>query len=399
MTTPSARASKSRGNVTCVSRNEHGAGDPRRPRTPGTRGGKAAGTPIPPKEDDMNGTLTPDSQEDLVTLEGTLERTLPPATAEEPSPQFDAFGAAEETPEQAVARIIAEEDLTQAQVAKESGINGSVLSTLIKGTYAGDKDAQRVKLVKWLSVRGQRARARAVLPAAPGYVKCPTSETIWAAIAYAQAADAMAYVVGVPGVGKTFTARQYRDTQPSAWLVTMSPTSAGVVPALEEIAEALGLRPEGGARRIEKAIARKVQGTNGVLLIDEAQHLSPPALDAIRSIHDATGIGVCYLGNEDLAAKIAGGRRAERTAQLSSRIGYRRNIRRPVKADVTALLDAWQVRGRAERDYLADVGTRPGGLRTMTKLLQLASVMAASADQPLARAHLEQAWRQLGGLD
>jgi DNA transposition AAA+ family ATPase len=289
--------------------------------------------------------------------------------------------------------------LTQARIAKECALSGTVLSQWLRGRYPGDVRGVETKVLTWLRARGERRRASAALPTPPEFFRGPTADTIWAALGYAQTAGAMAQVVTVPGCGKTTVARVYRAQSPNVWLVTMSPTCAGIVPALEEICETLGMRPEGGARRMERAIRKRVSETRGLIVIDEAQHLSIPALDAIRSIHDATDVGIALLGNEVLAARIAGGRRADSTAQLSSRIGYRRIIRRPHAKDAAAQLDAWRVEGRAEREYLTEIACRPGGLRSVTKVLQLASVAASSAGDRLSRRHLEHAWRQLGAVE
>ena len=94
----------------------------------------------------MNGTATPQEAQDYDQV--CHDGPLPPdpfaaPTVGDDETQLDAFGADTELPEQAVARVIAEQGLTLAQVAKEAWINAAVLSTLIKGTYAGDKDAQR----------------------------------------------------------------------------------------------------------------------------------------------------------------------------------------------------------------------------------------------------------------
>src|ERR1035437_1267786 len=51
-------------------------------------------------------------------------------------------------------------------------------------------------------------------------------------------------------------------------------------------------------------------GTGGLLVIDEAQHLSVAALDQIRSIHDATDLGIALVGNQQVYARLTGGNRA-----------------------------------------------------------------------------------------
>ena len=45
-------------------------------------------------------------------------------------------------------------------------------------------------------------------------------------------------------------------------------------------------------------IVQGLRGREGLLIIDEAQHLLLPALESLRSIHDATACGLVLMGNE-----------------------------------------------------------------------------------------------------
>ena len=50
------------------------------------------------------------------------------------------------------------------------------------------------------------------------------------------------------GLGKTSAIRQYERTNPNVWVATMSPSTASLAPALEEVVIALGLKEvTGGA--------------------------------------------------------------------------------------------------------------------------------------------------------
>lgn len=53
--------------------------------------------------------------------------------------------------------------------------------------------------------------------------------------------------------------------------------------------------------RMSEAIAQRISGTNGLLLIDEAQYLSERILNGIRVLTDDR-IGVVLLGNDVVKA-------------------------------------------------------------------------------------------------
>jgi len=102
----------------------------------------------------------------------------------------------------------------------------------------------------------------------------------------------------------------------------MTPTINSVAACMGRIATAVNL-PEipVSAVKAENAIIARLHDTKGLLIVDEAQHLPVSGLDAVRSIHDATGCGLALLGNESVYARITGGARQAHFAQLFSRVG------------------------------------------------------------------------------
>jgi DNA transposition AAA+ family ATPase len=215
---------------------------------------------------------------------------------------------------------------------------------------------------------------------------------------FAQAAGDLGCIYGGAGLGKTVSLHAYADANPNCWIVTMSPAHGGVSSALEEIAETIGLRGiPGRAARLQRELINRFRNTGGLLVIDEAQHLNMRSLEAIRAIHDATGIGLVLCGNEAVFGKLTGGSREAVFAQLFSRLGKRLRLTRPSVGDVEALADYFGVKGSNERRLLTEIAGRPGALRGVVKVLRLASVFAAGKEQTLRLDHLRAAWRDLGG--
>ena len=227
-----------------------------------------------------------------------------------------------------IASTMSIHSVSQSKVSKEAGISGATLSQWLAGTYKGNNETIDGKLRIWLEAHNARVAAGDQLPEAPEYVDTPTSSRVIATLGYAQVAGDIATVYGLAGLGKTTSCLQYREAHPNVWIATMSPACAGVVTALEEICDALGLAEFSGARRMSREIAKRVRDTHGLLIIDEAQHLSVAALDQIRSIHDATGIGIALVGNEGVYARMAGGRNAAQLDRLFSRVGKRLALKR-----------------------------------------------------------------------
>lgn len=292
----------------------------------------------------------------------------------------------------------ADRRVTQARVAKETGLSATTISQWLGGTYPGDNAAVEAKVSRWVSQYQDARATQTGMPQAPSYVSTPSAERVIAALGYAQMAGDIAVVYGGAGLGKTTAIRRYAGAALNCWVATMTPASASVVTALEEIAEAVGASAaSGGAAKLHRGIARKVAGTGGLLVIDEAQHLSVAALDQIRSIHDATGIGIALVGNEAVYARMTGGNRAAYLDRLYSRIGKRVRLTQSTQGDVEALLRAWSIDEAECRGQLVEIARKPGGLRGLTKVLRLASMHAASGQRGICCGDVRAAWRELGG--
>jgi DNA transposition AAA+ family ATPase len=295
---------------------------------------------------------------------------------------------------------LAEGSLSQSQIAREIGVSAGAVSQVIKGTYRGDYQGLIRRLRQWLDARESRRETIGRMPEAPAYVDTPSARRITSALSYAQMAGDITVIYGGAGTGKTHTALTYQSQHPSVHVVTMSPATSSVATALEEISETLGITQAGaGAARQQRAIIRRLARSQGLLIIDEAQHLGIQALDAMRSVHDATGIGMALIGNEQVYSRMTGGSRAAYLDRLFSRVGKRVRLTRASAEDIDALVDAWEITDPTARKTLRTIGQRPGGLRGLTKTLRLAALFAAGDDAGghLQVSHIRAAWADLGG--
>lgn len=298
---------------------------------------------------------------------------------------------------QRVQAAMAAAGLSQKAVSKEIGYSDGAISQWLRGQYTGDNAELERKAEQWLQLREQRSQAAGIMPTIPTWFEGPSAASMMTAIAAAHITGDMACVYGGPGVGKTTTLRRYRDMHPRVWLATMAPHCNTPVPALQEIAEALGIREVSytGARPLHRIIVRTVTNTGGCLLIDEAQHLGEKCLDQIRAIHDETGLAIVLVGNETVYSRLTGGSRAVQHAQLFSRIGGRRYVAKPAAGDVQAMAEAWGIADPAIVNYLAAIAAKPGALRGATKTLRLAAMNAGGVPE-ITLTHLQRAWANLG---
>lgn len=293
--------------------------------------------------------------------------------------------------------LIKLEELSQTALAKQIGVGAAVFNQWLQGKYTGNNEKVQILVMRWLDARDSEQELKDKLPPDLEWVRTPSANAVSAALGFSQMAGAISVIYGGAGMGKSTAIRVYQRRSPNVWVVTATPTVAMPGPIILRIASTLGTRTTGQLHQVEKEIVDRVRDTRGLLVIDEAQHLSHRALDAVRSIHDATGIGVVLCGNEIVYAQLTGGNRAVGFAQLFSRVAKRVRLSKPQPGDIDSILDAWGITDNATRKFCHGIGMRPGALRGLNQTIRLATLFANNAGKPLSLGIIRDAWADLGG--
>ena len=305
-----------------------------------------------------------------------------------------------------VSRARAEDNLTEAEVSRRAEVAAGTLNSYLKGRYTGNNDPVAVALHRWLQSRRVSEELRQRLPRAPSFQPLATSRMIHQRIHYARAMGRIVLIAGVPGVSKTASASQYRADTPRTWMATMEQASRGLPTMLLEILDAMGMTEERGTPQqlMRKIVAKGVEA-EGVLLIDEAQHLSDQAIDQLRAINDKTRqlgrpLGIVMLGNEALYTKIGPTGSKAAFAQVSRRVAVRKYIIQPAREDVVALSHAWaaanqEVLTARDVEFLVEIAMKPGGLGNVEMTFEGALLAAFGTNEPLSLDHLQGAFSSI----
>lgn len=288
--------------------------------------------------------------------------------------------------------LVENEETTFKQIALESGLSTGTISSFINDKYNGDNERVSQMLQRWL----EKYHAVAELPEPPRFVETQTVKQIWTSMRFASLTESIAVVCGNPGVGKTEAAREYRRTNNNVWMITITPSCASVLECLTELAFELGMND--APRRkgpLSRALRRRLEGTQGLVIIDEADHLGAEVLEELRLLQESTRIGLVLMGNHRVYSNMTGGNRTVEFARLFSRIAKRTAINKTKKADVKAIADAWQINGEKELELLQQIAQKPGALRILNHSLRLATMTAHGKGERVNEDYLRQAFREL----
>lgn len=297
---------------------------------------------------------------------------------------------------QAVRDAIEDRGLTQDSVGREIGRSGSAVNQWLHGKYKGDVAAIDADMQKWLA-RNADADALGAHAGGPAqFVETNSAKAYIATFRYAQSMGTFGVLYGTSGTGKSEAAKHYAAIRTGVRIMTASPAERTLVPFLKRLARYCGIaRPVSAASDLTDAIIDKVKGSRGLIIIDEADHVDVTPVEQLRYIHDQTGIGAVLIGNDTVYSQLTGGARVTELARIYSRIGKRQRAT-CLPADIDAIAKSCGITGRAEINFLRQIGSKPGHLRNVVQVIRQAGIRAAGKDAALSLDDLGTAWTNLG---
>lgn len=291
--------------------------------------------------------------------------------------------------------------LSWMMLGKESGIPEGTLSGWSSQSYKGDSQAVARRVWRYRQlVDSQAARkgeeTKAGRNAEPDFVETPTAIRLRTLMIMAQRGTMTVAATG-PGCGKTKVMRNYAACVANVWTLTIDPSLRGLRAFSAEVARAVTGKPASGwTSQLSQCVKDSVANRGGLIIVDEANHLAYESLEMLRAWHDATGVGVCLLGNEELVATIKNGSKAHsRTAfaRLNRRIEYTHVQDMPLRDDVEVYLDAWGVTAADQRKLLIGIGTTPGSgaLGEVKQIISHAKMLSFEDGVTMSLSHLRDA--------
>ena len=272
-------------------------------------------------------------------------------------------------------RYMETHSISQNQFAAKVNLSSAALSSYLNQKYKGSVEAVERQLSEFFKL-DEEAEAAAektasLLPRA-AYVPTSISEDVCQSIRFSQLEHCMVVLHGDAGVGKSKGAQKFlRDHPTNAVGISITPSTGTLNGSIKLLARALRVPECRNKMDQMMAMRSRFDGTNWVIVIDEAQHLKYAALEEIRSLTDDNpmtgehGVGVVLIGNSEVYSRLQGRQQAQ-FAQLFSRIRMQREYttRKVKEDDVRKLFPVLaEQNARKELDFLLSVCRSPWGMR------------------------------------
>lgn len=212
---------------------------------------------------------------------------------------------------------------SQRQISKETGISTSVISQFLEGTYTGNNEKVAQTIKQYLTVSKQRLNNVQISTFYEGLLN--TQEALFAC-SYAHMRNDITLISGDAGAGKTTALEYYTEHNTGVVMVTADSCTASATAVLNLIAESIGKKINGNRSMLMRELVAQLKGTNRLIIIDEADHLTLQALQAVRNLNDQAKVGIVLSGNEKIYRQMFTGQRGYEFDQIRTRIIVRKKV-------------------------------------------------------------------------
>jgi DNA transposition AAA+ family ATPase len=192
---------------------------------------------------------------------------------------------------------IVDRKYSQAALARLARISASTLNQILKGTYA-TSPSKMLAAVESAMRHADETSGHAIAP-----VQTSVFKLVNTACDMARRYRNFAVMTGFVGTGKTFALKYYGSTHSNTYLIEASPTMTQA--SLTKQLYRLVVGPGKGslADKFDELVAA-LKNTDSLLIVDEAETLTPNQLHTIRRIRDLANIGIVLAGTEHLSGLI-----------------------------------------------------------------------------------------------
>ena len=279
-------------------------------------------------------------------------------------------------------------NLTLAELARELDSTPSPVSKYLNQKPEGDVLKLEAKIEDVIKNASRRRTSKNdVFSTAVTRQIAGTFETI-------RETNDIGLIFGPAGIGKTCACELYTRSHPVAVMVTASQMTATGQALQRAVFNAVGSSSWRGNTARADWLVQKFQGSNRLLIVDNAQRLSLSGLQWFFDFLDATGCPGALVGNPEVLQAI------RKSDQQFSRIGLKTEIKpagvkaAEIKRVAAEMITQLLPESGAELQAVAEiVAERHGHFRSLRKQLLLTRKIKENAAAAGTEASWEQAFR------
>lgn len=280
---------------------------------------------------------------------------------------------------------------SQRQISKETGLSTSVISQFLEGTYTGNNEKVEQTIKQYLTVSKERLNSVQTTVFFEGLYN---TQNVLFACAYAHLHNDIALVSGDAGAGKTTALEHYTKNNTGVIMVTADSCTTSATAILKVIAEKVGKQTNYRRSELMQELINQLDGTNRLIIIDEADHLTLQALQAVRNLNDRAKVGIVLSGNDKIYRQMLTGQKGQEFDQIRTRISVRKRVVNDyTPEEIQNIFPALDERSLA---FILEIAMNES-LRTAKKIYETALEYAGNMNVVLNVKHLKQTREELFG--
>lgn len=281
---------------------------------------------------------------------------------------------------------------SQSQIAKETNLSTATISQFLGGIYSGDNNKIAKTLKKYLKLAQSR---RNIIRTETFYEELRNTKTALFAAEYAHTNCDIVLLSGAAGAGKTTALKHYVENSAGVIFVTANSCASSAMAILGEIALKIGKIPKTKKQLLMNELVSYFKDSQRLIIIDEADHLTFSALQALRNLNDESGVGVLLSGNDKIYNQMVCGAKCSEFDQLRTRIFARPKVSNDYT--IEEIQGVFPNVDMPSTKILLEVA-QTQSLRTARKLYNMSAELANANNQKLSAAHLKRTCKQFLGV-
>lgn len=255
---------------------------------------------------------------------------------------------------------------SQQQIAKETALSTSVISQFLNQSYKGNNEEVAKTILKYLELARLRMSGTDHVCF---YEDMRNTKSVLFACFHAHIHGDIALVYGDAGAGKTTALEYYVSSRPGVVMVTANACTSSASSILQLIGRKTGKTLAGRKENLMASLVDYFRNTGRLIIIDEADHLTMTALQAVRNLNDESGVGIVLSGNNKIYTQMLNGPKCSELEQFRTRIVVRRMVRNEYQIEEFQKIFPYVPENCIP--YLIKLATDES-LRTAIKILELA---------------------------